>query len=170
MANGTDAEGNVLKAILVSNVSHGTLTLNTNDGSFVYVHDGSETTNDSFTYQANDGLTNSGIATVTITVTAVNDAPVANNDSYTVAEGGALKKNAAGGGLDNDTDANRNELKAILVSNVRHGTLTLNTNDWSCVSVHDGSATTNGGFSYNANEWVTHSRYARVAIPWTRVH
>jgi len=36
---------------------------------------------DSFTYKANDGTADSGVATVTITVTAVNDAPVAVNDA-----------------------------------------------------------------------------------------
>ena len=46
------------------------------DGSFTYVHDGSETTSDIFTYKANDGSLDSNVATVTITVTPVNDAPV----------------------------------------------------------------------------------------------
>src|SRR5438128_1153911 len=53
-----------------------------------YSHDGSETTSDSFTYKACDnGTTNgspdgkcSGTATVSITVTPVNDAPAASND------------------------------------------------------------------------------------------
>ncbi|MGH8443365.1 MAG: Ig-like domain-containing protein, partial [Nevskiaceae bacterium] len=50
-----------------------TFTLNTN-GTFSYAHNGSETTSDSFTYRANDGL-DSNIATVTIAITPVNDAP-----------------------------------------------------------------------------------------------
>ena len=41
---------------------------------------------DSFTYKANDGTADSNVATVTITVTPVNDAPVAANDSYTTDE------------------------------------------------------------------------------------
>jgi VCBS repeat-containing protein len=45
------------------------------DGSFTYVHDGSETTTDSFTYKANDGSADSAPVTVNLTVTAVNDAP-----------------------------------------------------------------------------------------------
>jgi len=36
---------------------------------------------DSFTYQANDGAADSGVATVTITVHAENDAPVAADDN-----------------------------------------------------------------------------------------
>src|SRR5438046_6038491 len=41
---------------------------------------------DSFTFLVNDGLTNSATATVSITVTAINDAPVANNQSVTTPE------------------------------------------------------------------------------------
>ena len=47
-------------------------TLNTN-GSFTYVHDGSETSTDSFTYRMSDGTTDSNVATVTLTVTNVED-------------------------------------------------------------------------------------------------
>jgi VCBS repeat-containing protein len=54
---------------------HGTLTLNA-DGSFTYVHNGSETVTDSFTYQISDGINFSNLATVSLTITPTNDAPV----------------------------------------------------------------------------------------------
>ena len=61
--------------MLVSGPSHASsFTLNP-DGSFTYVHDGNGFATDSFTYKANDGLVDSNIVTVTITVTSVNDAP-----------------------------------------------------------------------------------------------
>jgi trimeric autotransporter adhesin len=47
-------------------------TLNTN-GSFTYVHDGSETSIDSFTYRMNDGTTDSNVVTVTLAITLVED-------------------------------------------------------------------------------------------------
>src|SRR3989442_635385 len=83
----------------ISDPAHGSVTLNAN-GTFSYSHDGSETTTDSFTYKTCDNATTgstrvadprcSGTATVSITVTPVNDAPVANSDSATVAEGGTV--------------------------------------------------------------------------------
>src|SRR6185436_8395022 len=62
-----DPEGSALTAILVSGPANASsFTLNA-DGSFSDVHDGSETTTDTFTYKANDGTLDSGTATVTIT-------------------------------------------------------------------------------------------------------
>ena len=69
LSNDTDAENTTLTAVLVDNVTNGTLTFNSN-GTFTYVHNGSETTSDSFTYKANDGSVDSNIATVNISIEA----------------------------------------------------------------------------------------------------
>jgi VCBS repeat-containing protein len=68
LSNDTDADDTTLTAVLVAGVSNGTLTLNSN-GTFSYVHNGSATTTDSFTYKANDGTSDSDTVTVEITVT-----------------------------------------------------------------------------------------------------
>jgi hypothetical protein len=44
-------------------------------GTFDYVHDGSETLSDSFTYRVSDGINESDVATVSLTITPVNDRP-----------------------------------------------------------------------------------------------
>jgi prepilin-type N-terminal cleavage/methylation domain-containing protein len=75
LANDTDAQGLPLTAILVSGVSNGTLTLNSN-GSFTYTPNLNFNGTDSFTYKANNGSFDSNVVTVSLTVTAVNDAPV----------------------------------------------------------------------------------------------
>jgi VCBS repeat-containing protein len=67
LLNDTDPEGDPLTALLVSDVSNGTLTLNA-DGSFSYTPDADFTGTDSFTYKANDGELDSDPATVTIIV------------------------------------------------------------------------------------------------------
>jgi VCBS repeat-containing protein len=89
LGNDTDAESDPLMAILVSDVSHGTLTLNA-DGSFTYTPDADFNGTDTFTYKANDGTADSDPATVTITVDPVNDAPVANDQSVTTDEDTAV--------------------------------------------------------------------------------
>src|SRR5207245_2518026 len=106
--------------------THGTLTLNAN-GSFTYTPAANFNGADSFTYTANDGALGSNVATVSLTIRPVNDAPVAANDSFTTDEDTALTV-AAPGVLGNDTDIDSPTLTAVLVSNPTHGTLTLNAN------------------------------------------
>ncbi|MCI0640404.1 MAG: PKD domain-containing protein, partial [Gemmataceae bacterium] len=63
-------------AVLVSGPAHGALTLNS-DGSFTYAPHANYNGSDSFTYRASDGSLDSNVATVSLTVNPVNDAPVA---------------------------------------------------------------------------------------------
>ena len=74
LANDFDTEGDALTAVLVSTPTFGTLSLLVS-GTFTYVHDGSETTTDSFQYRANDG-DDGNITTVSIQIDGVNDCPV----------------------------------------------------------------------------------------------
>ena len=67
LVNDEDVENTPLIALLESDVSNGTLTLNA-DGSFEYIPSIGFSGDDSFTYKANDGIDNSTPATVTITV------------------------------------------------------------------------------------------------------
>jgi len=69
LANDSDVDGDPLTAVLMSDVSHGILHLNS-DGSFNYTPNPDFYGSDSFTYKANDGNLESDVATVTITVTA----------------------------------------------------------------------------------------------------
>ena len=67
VANDWDPEGDALTAVLVTDVSHGTLALAA-DGSFTYTPDAGYVGGDSFTYQANDGSALSDAVTVTLEV------------------------------------------------------------------------------------------------------
>ena len=68
LGNDTDAEGDDLTAVLNSDPSSGSVSLNAN-GSFDYTPNGGFTGSDSFTYLADDGRGGSAEANVTITVT-----------------------------------------------------------------------------------------------------
>jgi VCBS repeat-containing protein len=74
LGNDSDADIDPLSAVLDADVSNGTLALNA-DGSFEYEPDPDFNGADSFTYHALAGGEDSNTATVSITVTPVNDAP-----------------------------------------------------------------------------------------------
>jgi VCBS repeat-containing protein len=84
LGNDADPDGDPLTAVLVTGPGHGTLTLNAN-GSFTYTPVANYTGPDSFTYRASDGTLTSSLATVSLSVSPVNDAP-----SVTVAPGTVL--------------------------------------------------------------------------------
>ncbi|MFO0869322.1 MAG: Ig-like domain-containing protein [Pirellulales bacterium] len=162
LANDTDANGDVLTAGLIAGPGHGTVTLNAN-GSFTYTPTTGYTGPDSFTYQASDGSTSSNTATVTLTVNALNAAPVAVADSYTAALNTALTIAAASGVLANDTDANSNTLTAALVSGPAHGTVTLNANGSFTYTPTTGY-TGSDSFTYKANDGALDSNTATVSL------
>ena len=70
LGNDTDADGQALTATLVGAPAHGTVTLNAN-GSFTYTPAANYNGADSFTYKASDGTADSNVATVSITIAAV---------------------------------------------------------------------------------------------------
>jgi len=81
LANDTDAQANALTAVLNSGPGKGSLALNSN-GSFTYTPAANFTGADSFSYRANDGLLNSNVVTVGISVNAVAATGVLVNGSF----------------------------------------------------------------------------------------
>jgi VCBS repeat-containing protein len=158
----TDGDADPLTAVLVSGVSHGTLTLNA-DGSFSYTPTGNYNGTDSFTYAAHDGIENSATATVTITITAVNDVPVAADDSYSVTADNTLTVEAASGVLANDTDADGESLAATLVETPSHGVVTLNSNGSFTYTPESGYQGTDR-FTYTAGDGSAASNVATVTV------
>jgi len=125
LSNDTDVDG-TLTAVLNTNVTRGTLVLNSN-GTFTYTPNANIFGSDSFTYRASDGVATSNLVTVTITITAVNDVPVAVADSRSAVQDTTLTV-AAPGVLSNDSDVETSSLTAVLNTTVSSGTLTLNPN------------------------------------------
>jgi VCBS repeat-containing protein len=155
LANDTDADGDTLTAVLKTNTTNGTLTLRP-DGTFTYNPRSNFNGTDTFTYAANDGQVESAVATVTINVTAVNDAPVAVADTYSTSLGTALNVDQAMGVLRNDTDVEGNGLTAAVVTPPSNGSLTLNPNGSFTYTPNATFAGTDT-FTYNANDGTTNS-------------
>jgi VCBS repeat-containing protein len=164
LANDSDPDHDTLSAVRVSGPSHGTLTLNGN-GSFTYTPASNFNGSDSFTYRANDGTVDSNQATVTITITATNDRPTADDDAYTTAEDTTVTVNAPGL-LGDDSDPDHDPLSAVLGSGPSHGTLTLNGNGSFTYSPDD-NFNGSDSFTYRANDGTVDSNQATVTITIT---
>jgi VCBS repeat-containing protein len=78
----TDVEGDALTFSIVTPPSHGTLSGTAPN--LIYTPAANYSGSDSFTFRANDGSVFGNTAAVSITVSAVNDTPVANAQSVTV--------------------------------------------------------------------------------------
>ena len=123
--NDSDPEGTPLSLSLVSDVSHGSLSLDA-DGSFVYTPDADFDGQDSFVYQVSDG-DKTDIATVSIQVSPINDAPIAHDDAYSTDEDVSLTI-ATPGVLANDSDVDDSALDVILMRAPDFGSVTIDDN------------------------------------------
>ena len=79
---------------LFQHPAHGSIDSIHTDGSVTYHHDGSETATDTFSYSIKDiSGAISNMVTVSLTITANNDTPVALADSFSVNEGATATLN-----------------------------------------------------------------------------
>src|SRR5207249_198969 len=117
-------------AVLDAGPTNGSLTLNA-DGSFTYTPNANYFGSDNFTYHAVDSRgAASNVATVSLTITEVNDAPVAADDASTTNEDNAVSGNV----LTNDSDTSNTLVpyttlfrsSAVLDAGPTNGSLTLN--------------------------------------------
>ena len=125
--------------------ANGSVVVNAN-GTVDYSHDGSEALADSFGYTILDNsgaVSNSG--SVNLRVTPVNDAPVANNDAFTVKEGSTTTLNLAAN--DSDVDGTLDLTSITITGAPTNGSIVLNA-DGTVDYSHDGSETLTDSFSY----------------------
>jgi subtilisin family serine protease len=123
LANDTDPDGNALTVTAVGAASHGTTSLNAN-GTVHYVPAANYNGPDSFGYTIQDTAAASDSATVSVTVTAVNDPPTAVNDAVSTNEDTPTAINVVA----NDTDVDGDALTPIATGGTPVGTVAINGN------------------------------------------
>lgn len=133
LSNDTDDTGlDVTTLTITTQALNGWVTVNP-DGTATYTPNADFNGTDSFSYVIRDTAGQaSNEATVSVTVAAVNDAPVASGDAFDVQTGAVLNGNV----LANDSDVDGDALTTVLQTSTSNGSLTLNTD---------------GSFSYTAN-------------------
>jgi large repetitive protein len=137
LANDSDPDAHPLTVTTLNpSADHGTVSC-TAAGVCTYTPDANYFGPDSFTYTISDGHGGTDTATVSITVTPVNDAPNAVDDSLTTAQGTAGNVNV----LANDSDLEGDSLTVTTLSpSADHGTV-------SCTAAGVCTYTPNAGYS-----------------------
>jgi DNA/RNA endonuclease G (NUC1) len=125
VANDTDVDGDARSLSSVGSADHGSVSIVS--GKAFYSPTANYNGGDAFTYVVSDGHGGQATGNVAVTISPVNDPPVANNDGYSTNLNTTLNVPAPGV-LGNDTDIDGGALSAQLVSNVSHGVLVLNAN------------------------------------------
>ena len=167
LANDGDDDGDALTAVLLSDPAHGALQL-APDGSFTYVPEAGFHGADAFVYRANDGELDSAPATVNITVTPVDDVPIATSDQAMGTEDVPIHVPAPGV-LANDGDVDGDALTAAVVSGPAHGHVDLAT-DGSFTYTPNANFHGTDSFTYTATGGGANSSPATVALTITPVN
>src|SRR5262249_31075090 len=132
---------------------------------------------DSFSYQASDGSAASTVATLTVTILGVNDAPVASDDSASLSEDTA---SVSGNVLTNDTDVDAGATLSVVAPGTftgTYGTLelaadgsyTYTLNTAGVQSLAEGASVTDS-FSYQASDGSAASNAATLVVTITGVN
>ncbi|MFM9961234.1 MAG: beta strand repeat-containing protein [Planctomycetaceae bacterium] len=153
---GSDVEGSELTFSVVSGPANGSLTLNPN-GSFSYSPNANFNGSDSFTFKTNDGSLDSATATVSLSIAAVNDAPIANAASFSGTEDTTLNGTLTG------SDIEGSALTFFVVTGPANGSLTLNAEGTFSYSPN---ANFNGSdsFTFKTNDGSLDSASATVSL------
>jgi len=148
LANDFDKEGGDLSVLIMSTPSSGGVSVEA-DNKVTYTPAPDFNGTDSFTYQASDGDKVSNVATVTVTVTPVNDAPVAVDDIVTTDEDTPVE--IAGSFLtSNDTDVDGDVLWIAGVDGAVNGAVVLDGGNVTFTPDPDFNGT--GSFNYTVTD------------------
>lgn len=153
---GQDADGDNLTYVLLDAPQHGTIEFHSN-GTYTYTPNQDYNGPDHFTYKANDGVADSNVASVEITVQPVNDLPVADDNSLTLAEDSIVNSAVTGGDVDGDA------LSFNLVGTPQHGTLVFNADG---TFTYTPAADFHGAdsFTYRANDGTANGNVATITL------
>ncbi|MBV1910470.1 MAG: tandem-95 repeat protein [Kangiellaceae bacterium] len=157
---GSDVDSDPLTYTVVALPTNGILTGTAPNLSYTPAAD--FTGSDSFTFQLNDGTIDSVLATVSLTVSNVNDAPVADNQAVAVTEDTAQGITLTGSDVDSDP------LTYTLVALPANGTLTGTAPNLSYTPAAD--FTGSDSFTFQVNDSTIDSVLATVSLTVSNVN
>ena len=159
LANDSDVDGDALSVTSVGAPAHGAAVLQ-GDGTILYTPTANYNGGDSFTYSISDGNGGADSASVALTVTPVNDPPVATDSSALVAEDTPEDVPLHATDIDGDS------LTYAIVTPPAHGTLSGSGSTRTYTPDHHYSGP--DSFTFKANDGTADSNVATVSITVTR--
>jgi hypothetical protein len=156
--NDADIDGDTLSITAVTQPAHGSAVINPG-GTVVYTPAPNYHGPDSFTYTVADPSGATSTATVQVTVTPSNDAPIAASDSATTAEDAPV----AVAVLANDSDLDGDNLTVVELSDPDHGNVLLNA-DGTVTYTPDLDYSGPDSFTYRARDGALSSGIATVTL------
>lgn len=156
----SDADNDVLSYAIKTQPEHGTLSaINTLTGVVIYTPETDYVGTDSFGFTVSDDEATSVEASVSIEISAVNDAPVAQAQTLSVAEEGTLDITLEASDADGDT------LTYAIASQPQNGTLnSLNAANGTLSYTPNTDFEGSDSFSFTANDGALSSRPATIII------
>jgi hypothetical protein len=155
--NDRDDDGGTLSIVSLSQPGGGSAS--TDGVSISYTPDTNTYGSDSLNYVVSDGQGGTASATLVVTINAINDAPNAVGDSYTVDAGGSTTLNV----LANDNDVDSPSLTIVSTTPAVHGTVTIQ-NGSTLVYTADPSYTGSDAVDYTIVDGDGASAIATVAL------
>ncbi len=152
--SGSDTDGDPISYMLLSTPSHGTLSGTAPN--LTYTPDPDFNGQDSFTFKVNDGADDSVAATVSISVTASADAPIADAQSVSTDEDTAVNIILSGSDVDGDS------LTFVVIAEPANGTLSGTAPNLTYTPHSDFNGT--DAFTFKVNDGGANSDAATVAI------
>ncbi len=122
LANDSDPDGDTLTLVSVTTPQHGTAVIQS--GAIRYTSLADYHGSDAFSYTISDGHGATATGNVSVTVSSVNDPPVAGDDDVTTSE----EQTVTVAVLANDSDADGDTLSVLNLGTPSHGTVVLNAN------------------------------------------
>ncbi|RNM05153.1 tandem-95 repeat protein, partial [Dickeya undicola] len=141
LANDSDVDGDTL-TVTAASAGHGTVVINAN-GTMTYTPNANFNGTDTVTYTVSDGVGGVATGSLTVTVTAVNDAPVAGTDTAATSQNIPVTVNV----LNNDSDVDGDTL-TVTAASADHGTVVINP---------DGTLTYTPDTNYSGTDTVTYT-------------
>jgi VCBS repeat-containing protein len=153
---GNDPEGQPLTFAVVNHPSNGIVQVQPN-GAYTYTSTSGYLGDDSFTFAVSDGVNVSQAATISITVSSVNQPPVANANSFSVSQGSPLQNQLSG------SDPENHLLTYTVAQQPQHGNVQIQTNG-AFTYTPTGAYTGPDSFTFTVNDGVNTSAAATISL------